>query len=164
MQPAFDDVPGVVKTTVGYTGGHVANPTYEQVETGTTGHHESLEVIFDPSKVSYRKLLDVYWHNIDPTTKDQEFCDTGNQYQTAIFYHDAEQEREAKESEVAIEKEKKFSDPIVTEIVPASTFYPAEEYHQGYCRKNPEHYKFYRYSCGRDQRLRQLWGDKAGGE
>lgn len=163
MQPAFDGLPGVVSTRVGYTGGHKKNPTYEEVSAGGTGHAEAIEVTYDPKKISYRELLNVFWHNIDPTTKDQEFCDVGHQYRSAIFFHDAEQEREARESEAQLEKTKPFKDPIVTEIVPASAFYEAEEYHQDYYRKNPLRYRFYRYGCGRDRRLRELWGAAAGG-
>jgi len=163
MEPAFDGLPGVLKTEVGYTGGHTENPTYEEVCSGTTGHAEALQVTFDPGKISYRKLLDVYWHNIDPTVIDQQFCDTGHQYRTAIFYHGAEQEREAKESLAELEKTKPFSDPIVTEIVPASAFYPAEDYHQQYCKTHRIAYGIYRVNCGRDQRLRELWGAAAGG-
>jgi len=163
MQPAFDHIPGVVSTVVGYTGGEKEHPTYEEVSDGGTGHAESIEITFDPKKVSYTKLLDVFWHNIDPTSTDREFCDVGHQYRTAIFFHGAEQEREAKESEKQIEETKPFKDPIVTEIVPASTFWPAEDYHQDFYLKNPVRYKFYRYNCGRDQRLRELWGAASGG-
>ena len=163
MQPAFDGLPGVVSTQVGYTGGHQPNPTYDEVCSGTTGHAESLEVTFDPKKISYRKLLDVYWHNIDPTVVDQQFCDEGNQYRTAIFFHGADQQREALASKAELEKTKPFSGPIVTEIVAASTFYPAEDYHQQYCRTHAISYGIYRYNCGRDQRLSELWGAAAGG-
>ena len=163
MQPAFDGLPGVVSTQAGYTGGHKENPTYEEVCDGTTGHAESVEVTYDPKKITYRKLLDVYWHNIDPTVVDQQFCDEGNQYRTAIFFHDADQQREALASKAELEKTKPFSGPIVTEIVPASTFYPAEDYHQQYCRTHAISYGIYRYNCGRDQRLRELWGAAAGG-
>jgi peptide-methionine (S)-S-oxide reductase len=163
MQPAFDGLPGVVSTRVGYTGGQKKNPTYEEVSAGGTGHAESIEVTYDPRKTSYRNLLNVFWHNVDPTTKDREFCDVGHQYRTAIFFHTLEQEKEARASEAAIEKTKPFKAPIVTEIVPASVFYPAESYHQEYYRKNPVRYRFYRYGCGRDQRLRDLWGAASGG-
>jgi peptide-methionine (S)-S-oxide reductase len=163
MQPAYDKVPGVVSTVVGYTGGDKQNPTYEEVSAGGTGHAESIEITYDPAKVSYRKLLDIFWHNVDPTTRDREFCDVGHQYRTAIFFHDAEQESEAKESKAALDKSKPFKDPIVTEIVPATKFWPAEDYHQKYYLKNPVRYRFYRYNCGRDQRLRQLWGAASGG-
>jgi peptide-methionine (S)-S-oxide reductase len=163
MQAAFDGLPGVVSTQVGYTGGQEEDPTYEEVSAGGTGHAESIEVTYDPDKISYRDLLKVFWHNVDPTTKDREFCDVGRQYRTAIFFHDAGQEREAKETAEAIEKNKPFKEPIVTEIVPASTFYPAEDYHQEYYRKNPIRYRLYRYACGRDRRLRELWEAASGG-
>ena len=163
MQPAFDHVPGVVATTVGYTGGQKEHPTYKEVGKGGTGHAESIEITYDPKKVTYQELLNVFWHNIDPTTKDREFCDVGHEYRTAIFFHGADQEKEARDSETEIEKTKPFKDPIVTEIVPASTFWPAEDYHQNYYLKNPVTYKFYRFNCGRDQRLRELWGAASGG-
>ena len=156
MQPPFDTVPGVVSTTVGYTGGHVDHPTYEQVSAGGTGHAESIQVVFDPAKVTYRQLLDVFWRNVDPTTRDRQFCDVGNQYRTAIFFHDDEQRREAEASRDAVAK--RLGQPVVTEIVPAGTFYPAEDYHQEYYRKNPVRYRFYRYTCGRDRRLAEVWG------
>jgi peptide-methionine (S)-S-oxide reductase len=163
MQPAFDHIPGVVSTTVGYTGGEKDHPSYEEVSDGGTGHAESIEVTFDPKKVTYQQLLNVFWHNVDPTTRDREFCDVGHQYRTAIFYHGPEQEAEAKASEKQIEETKPFPEAIVTEIVPASTFWPAEDYHQDYYLKNPVRYKFYRYNCGRDDRLRELWGAASGG-
>jgi len=158
MEPPFDKLNGVVSTTSGYTGGNKTDPTYEEVSSGATGHAESVEVLYDPAKISYERLLDVFWHNVDPTTRDREFCDTGHQYRTAIFYHDETQKRLAEESKAALERSKPFKDPIVTEIVAAGRFYPAEEYHQDYYKKNPVRYKFYRYNCGRDQRLEQLWG------
>ena len=158
MQPPFDAFDGVVSTTVGYTGGHKKDPTYEEVSAGGTGHAEAIEIVYDPSKTSYDKLLQVFWHNIDPTRRDAQFCDTGHQYRSAIFYHDEEQKRLAEESKKALETSKRLPAPIVTEIVPASAFYPAEEYHQRYHEKNPIRYKFYRYNCGRDQRLKELWG------
>jgi len=161
MQPAFDRVDGVVSTTVGYTGGHQKNPTYEEVETGQTGHAESIQVTYDPAKVSYAKLLDVFWHNIDPLTANGQFCDHGNQYRSAIFYHDEEQKRLAQESKKALEASGRFTQPIVTEIVAATEFYPAEEYHQKYYEKNPLRYRYYRYGCGRDQRLQEVWGKDA---
>jgi peptide-methionine (S)-S-oxide reductase len=162
MQPAYDEVPGVVGTRVGYTGGKTVNPAYEAVSAGGTGHAESIEVTYDPKKISYRKLLDIFWHNVDPTTADREFCDVGRQYRTAIFFHNAEQESEAKQSRAELGKTKPFKAPIVTEIVTASTFYPAEDYHQEYYKKNPIRYRFYRYNCGRDQRLHELWGAASG--
>ncbi|HUY28165.1 MAG TPA: peptide-methionine (S)-S-oxide reductase MsrA [Candidatus Binataceae bacterium] len=163
MQPAFEHIPGVVSTIVGYTGGDKPHPTYEEVSDGGTGHAESIQVTFDPKKVSYPHLLDVFWHNVDPTTAGREFCDVGNQYRSEIFYHGAGQEREAKESLAKLEETKPFKDPIVTQIVPATTFWPAEDYHQDYALKNPDRYRFYRYNCGRDQRLRELWGALSGG-
>ncbi len=162
MEPAFDGIPGVLSTQVGYTGGHTPNPTYVQVCSGMTGHAEAIELTFDPMKISYRKLLDIFWHNIDPTMRDQQFCDEGTQYRTAIFFHGPEQEKEARGSLVELDKTKPFKEPIVTEIVPASTFYPAEDYHQQYCRTHKIAYGMYRVSCGRDYRLRQLWGEAAG--
>lgn len=158
MEPPFDKLEGVFETISGYTGGHKQNPTYEEVSMGTTGHAEAVQVVYDPDKISYEKLLEVFWRNIDPTTPDRQFCDVGHQYRTAIFYHDEEQKRLALASKAALEENKPFKEPIVTEIVPASEFYPAEDYHQDYYQKNPLRYKFYRYSCGRDQRLEGLWG------
>ena len=163
MEPPYDRLPGVDATISGYTGGRVVNPTYEQVSSGNTGHAESVLVIYDPKKVSYEKLLDVFWHNIDPTVKDQQFCDHGNQYRTAIFYNNEEQRKAAEASKAALEKSKPFKEPIVTQIVMAGPFYPAEDYHQDFYMKNPVRYNLYRTGCGRDARLRQLWGDKSGG-
>jgi len=157
MEPPFDKLDGVVSTTSGYTDGTKKNPTYEEVSAGGTGHAESVQVVYDPSKVSYAKLLDVYWHNVDPVTANAQFCDHGTQYRTAIFYHDAEQKRLAEESKAQVQK-KFLERKVATEIVPASTFYPAEEYHQDYYQKNPIRYKFYRTGCGRDARLEELWG------
>jgi peptide-methionine (S)-S-oxide reductase len=162
MVHPFDELPGVVSVTSGYTGGTKKDPTYEEVSAGTTGHAESVEIVYDPAKISYEKLLDVFWHNIDPTTKDRQFCDSGHQYRSAIFCHDANQKRLAEATKQALEKSKPFPGPIVTEIVPASTFYPAEEYHQNYYKKNPVRYKYYRWGCGRDKRLQELWGSAAG--
>ncbi len=159
MQPPFDKLPGVVSTTAGYTGGAKRNPTYEQVSAGSTGHAEAVQVAYDPAKVSYEKLLEVFWHNIDPTVKDRQFCDVGSQYRTVIFYHTEEQKRLAESSRAALERTKPFKEPIVTSIVAAGEFWPAEDYHQDYYKKNPLRYKFYRASCGRDARLRELWGD-----
>jgi peptide-methionine (S)-S-oxide reductase len=158
MEPPFDKVDGVISTTSGYTGGKLPSPSYEQVSAGGTGHAESVKVVFDPARVSYRQLLDVYWHNVDPFVIDQQFCDHGDQYRTAIFTTGPEQLRLAEESKRELEASGKFSQPIVTQIVPASTFYPAEGYHQDYYLKNPVRYKFYRYNCGRDARLEQIWG------
>jgi len=159
----FESVPGVISATSGYTGGTTVNPTYEENSSGTTGHAESVEVVFDPAKVSYAQLLEFYWHHVDPTVKDQQFCDHGNQYRTAIFYHGEEQHRLAEESKAKIEKSGVLKGAtIYTQIVPAGPFYKAEEYHQDYYKKNPVRYKFYRYNCGRDQRLREIWGAAAG--
>ncbi len=162
MEHPFDELPGVVSVTAGYTGGAKKNPTYEEVSAGWTGHAESVLVVYDPGRISYEKLLDVYWHNIDPTTRNRQFCDAGTQYRTAIFYYTETQKRLAEVSKQALEKSKPFGGPIVTEIVPAGVFYPAEEYHQHYYRKNPIRYRFYRQGCGRDKRLRELWGSTAG--
>ena len=162
MEAPFDKLPGVVSVTPGYTGSTVKNPTYQQVSAGGTGHAEAVQIVFDPSKTSYSKLLDIFWHNIDPTVKDRQFCDTGNQYRSGIFYHGEEQRRLAQQSKSALEKNKPFKGPVVTEITPASEFYPAEEYHQHYYKKNPLRYSYYRTSCGRDQRLKELWGNAAG--
>jgi peptide-methionine (S)-S-oxide reductase len=162
MEQPFDQIPGVVSVTSGYTGGSKKNPTYEEVSSGGTGHAEAVQIVYDPVRVSYEKLLNVFWHNIDPTTKDRQFCDVGNQYRSAIFYHNEEQQRLALHSKAQLEKNKPFKGPIVTEIVQASAFYPAEDYHQHYYKKNPIRYKFYRYRCGRDQRLEELWGNAAG--
>lgn len=158
MEPPFDELDGVISTTSGYTGGQTKNPSYEEVSSGVTGHTEAVQVVFDPAKVSYAKLLDVFWRNIDPLTPDAQFCDHGSQYRTAIFYHGEEQMRLAEASKKALEQSGRFMKPIVTEIVPAREFYQAEEHHQDYYQKNPWRYKFYRYQCGRDQRLEQLWG------
>jgi peptide-methionine (S)-S-oxide reductase len=162
MEGPYDQLPGVVATISGYTGGRKVNPTYEEVSSGTTGHAESVTVVYDPKKVTYEKLLDVFWHNIDPTVKDRQFCDGGNQYRTAIFYHDEAQRKAAEASKAALEKSKPFKEPIVTEIVMAGTFYPAEDYHQDFYMKNPVRYQLYRSGCGRDARLKQLWGAQAG--
>ncbi len=161
VESDFDKVPGVVSTTSGYTGGHTEHPGYHQVSAGDTGHAESVEISFDPKVVSYRKLLDVYWHSIDPTVKDRQFCDVGTQYRTAIFYLSDEQKRLAEQSKAEIERTKPFKAPIVTEIVKAGTFWPAEEYHQDYYKKNPLRYHFYREGCGRDARVKALWGKSA---
>jgi peptide-methionine (S)-S-oxide reductase len=158
MEPPFDKLVGVISTTSGYTGGRTKNPTYEDVSSGWTGHAESVQVLYDPRKVTYAKLLDVFWHNIDPTVKDRQFCDTGNQYRTAIFYYNDEQKRAAEASRAELEKAKPFKAAIVTEIVAAGEFYAAEEYHQDYYLKNPIRYKYYRFRCGRDARLMELWG------
>ncbi|HSS76611.1 MAG TPA: peptide-methionine (S)-S-oxide reductase MsrA [Thermoanaerobaculia bacterium] len=156
VEAAFDKVPGVISTTSGYTGGSKKNPTYEQVSAGGTGHAESVEVAYDPTKVSYEKLLDAFWHNVDPLVKDRQFCDVGHQYRSAIFYRDENEKRLAEASKAEVQK--RFKQAIQTEIVPAGPFYPAEEYHQDYYKKNPLRYKLYRSGCGRDRRLTELWG------
>jgi len=158
MEPPYDKLPGVISTTSGYVGGKTKNPTYEQVSTGATGHAEVVQVQYDPAQVSYATLLDVFWHNIDPTVKDQQFCDHGSQYRTGIFYYDDQQKRLAEASKSALDRNKPFAGPIVTEITQAGEFYPAEDYHQDFYLKNPLRYKYYRSGCGRDARLKQLWG------
>ena len=158
MEGPFDVLDGVVATTAGYTGGALANPSYEQVSAGATGHAEVVQVSYDPQRVSYEKLLEVFWHNIDPTVVDKQFCDHGNQYRTAIFYHNDSQKQAAEASLAALESSKPFKAAIKTPLVTAATFYAAEDYHQDYYKKNPVRYKFYRYNCGRDQRLTELWG------
>ncbi len=156
MEPPYDKLPGVVATTSGYSGGQKINPTYEQVSAGNTGHIEVIQVTYDPKQVSYEKLLEVFWRNVDPLDKGGQFCDRGNTYTTAIFYANEEQKKLAEQSKTAIEK--KLGKSVVTAIRPAASFYAAEDYHQDYYKKNPLRYKYYRYSCGRDQRLEQLWG------
>jgi peptide-methionine (S)-S-oxide reductase len=161
METPFDKLLGVVSTTSGYTGGTKVNPTYDEVSEGTTGHAEAVQVVYDPSKLSYAYLLEVFWHNVDPVTPNKQFCDQGNQYRTAIFYHDEEQRKLAEESKRKLEASGRFKQPIVTQIVAASAFYPAEDYHQNYYQKNPLRYHSYRNGCGRDARLKELWGDDA---
>jgi methionine-S-sulfoxide reductase len=156
MQPPFDKTNGVIATYAGYTGGNKENPTYEEVSAGGTGHRESVEVVYDPSKVSYAKLLDIFWHNIDPLDPQGQFCDKGDQYRSAIFYTSDEQKRLAEASKEELIRSGKF-DKIYTDILPAKTFYRAEEYHQEYSKKNPIRYRFYRANCGRDKRLKQVW-------
>ena len=156
MEPPFDKLDGVVSTISGYAGGTKKNPTYEEVSAGKTGHAEVVQITYDPKKITYEKLLEVFWRNVDPLTANRQFCDVGSQYRTAIFYHDETQKRLAEESKKALSK--RFKEPIVTEIVAYTEFYPAEDYHQDYYIKNPLRYKYYRYSCGRDQRLEALWG------
>ena len=162
-ETAFEGVPGVYAVTSGYIGGRVDNPTYEQVSAGVTGHAEAVEVVYDPAKISYEKLLEIFWRNVDPFQKDAQFCDHGSQYRSAIFYRGEEQKRAAFESLRKLEEQPRFKGKIVTEIVPATKFYRAEEYHQDYYRKNPMHYKMYRMGCGRDARLKEIWGAPAGG-
>ena len=158
MEPPFDELPGVISTTSGYTGGRTKNPTYEQVSSGGTGHTEAVEVVYDPSKITYARLLDVFWKNIDPVTPNRQFCDVGTQYRAGIYYHNEEQKRLADASKKVLENSARFQEPIVTEIAAVSPFYQAEEYHQDYYKKNPIRFKFYKYRCGRDQRLEELWG------
>ncbi len=160
MEPPFDELDGVISTTSGYTSGHKKNPTYRDVSAGVTGHTEAIQIVFDPDKVSYAELLEVFLKNIDPVAVDRQFCDSGSQYRSGIYYHGPEQEKSARQSLLTLEKNKPFKESIATEVVAASTFYPAEEYHQNYYTKNPIRYKYYRYRCGRDQRLSELWGDK----
>ncbi len=161
VEADFDKLPGVLSTTSGYTGGTVANPSYEQVSANRTGHAEAVRIVFDPSRVSYAQLVDHFWHTIDPTTVDRQFCDVGSPYRTAIFAVGPAQLAAAKASLAAVERSKPFPAAVVTQILPAAAFYPAEDYHQDYYRKNPLRYNYYRSSCGRDARLKQLWGDQA---
>jgi len=158
VESDFDKVDGVLSTTSGYTGGKTANPTYEQVSNKVTGHAEAVEIVFDPKKVSYEKLVEHFWRTIDPTTKDRQFCDAGSPYRTAIFAQDAAQLKAAQASKAALDKSKPFKEPIVTEVLQGGPFYAAEDYHQDYYEKNPVRYKFYRFNCGRDQRMEELWG------
>ncbi len=159
MQKAFDGVPGVVEVTAGYAGGTQPNPDYEFVETGKTGYAESVQVIYEPARISYDGLLDIYWHHIDPTTVNRAFCDTGPQYRSIIFYRDSAQERAAEASKQALDRSHRFKTPVVTEIQRATKFYPAEEYHQQFYKKNPERYRAYVIGCGREERMKELWGD-----
>ena len=158
MEEAFEKVEGVLSVTSGYMGGTFANPNYEDVSAGRTGHAESVEVVYDPAKVSYQKLLDAFWRNVDPITPNAQFCDHGSQYRSAIFFQTDEEKRMAETTKQAIEQSRRFKEPIVTQIVMASQFYPAEDYHQDFYKKNPVRYKFYKYNCGRAQRLEELWG------
>jgi len=158
MEEVFEKVPGVTSVTSGYMGGRVENPSYEQVSAGGTGHAESVEVIYDPAKVSYSKLLDAFWHNVDPVTPNAQFCDHGSQYRAVIFYQGEEQKHVAEESRRAIEQSQRLTQPIVTELTKASQFYTAEDYHQDFYKKNPIRYKFYKFNCGRAQRLEEVWG------
>ncbi len=159
VEADFDKLPGVSSTESGYAGGELKNPTYEQVSHGGTGHAESVRVTYDPNKVTYEQLLDYFWRHVDPTVKDRQFCDVGNQYRTAIFYQDDAQRRAAQASKAALEKNGRLSH-VYTEVAPAGTFYLAEEYHQDYYKKNPIRYKYYRTSCGRDARVNEVWGKK----
>ncbi len=158
MEPPFDALDGVISTTSGYTSGTKLNPTYAEVSAGKTGHTEALKIVYDPSKISYEKLLDVFWRNHDPLTLNAQFCDRGSQYRAGIYYGNAAEKRVAEATKTAIEKSGRFKQPVVTEIVAATTFYPAEEFHQDYYIKNPVRYKYYSTSCGRAKRLNELWG------
>ena len=158
MEPPFDKLDGVISTTSGYTGGHKKSPTYREVSRGGTGHAEAVQVIYDPERISYTELLDTYWHNIDPTSANGQFCDRGDPYRSEIFYHNEAQLQLAVSSRQALEKSKPFREPVVTGISQATDFYPAEDYHQDYYQMNPVRYTFYRYGCGRDKRLEELWG------
>lgn len=165
MEHPFDQLDGVLSVESGYTGGGVEHPTYEAVSSGGTGHAEAVEIVYDPKKVSYDKLLHVFWRNIDPLVANRQFCDTGEQYRSAIFVHDAAQRKAAETSKAALEASERFKGQrLLTQIVDASTFYRAEEYHQDYYKKNPLRYNYYRSGCGRDARLKKIWGDEAGGE
>lgn len=160
MEPPFDALDGVISTTSGYTDGRTPNPTYEQVSSGRTGHTEAVQVVYDPNKVHFEKLVEVFWKNIDPTDDRGQFCDRGTQYRPALFHHDDAQRQTAERSKAELQQSKPFKADITTPIVAASTFYPAEDYHQDYYLKNPIRYKYYRNACGRDKRLQQLWGAK----
>ena len=162
MEGPFDVLDGVVSTTSGYIAGTKKDPTYEEVSSGRTGHTEAVQVVYDPAKVTYEKLLDVFWHNIDPTVKNRQFCDSGSQYRSGIFYVNETQKKAADASKAVLDKSKPFKEPIVTEITAATVFYPAEDYHQDYYLKNPVRYRYYRQGCGRDARLKEIWGSKAG--
>lgn len=160
MESPFAKLPGVQSVVSGYIGGHTENPTYREVCTGTTGHTEAVEISYDPGKVRYAQLLEVFWKNIDPTDDSGQFADRGSQYRTGIFYFDEEQKRLAEASKNRLAASGRFSGPIVTEIVAATHFYPAEDYHQGYCKANPVDYNLYRYGSGRDQFLEKIWGKR----
>jgi len=160
MEPPFDKLDGVVATMPGYTGGHKENPTYQEVSAGTTGHTEALQVTYDPQKVSYPQLLEVFWRNINPADSDGQFVDRGSHYRPAIFYLDEEQKQLAEESRDQLVESGRFKSPITIEIVLLETFYPAEDYHQGYYQKCPVRYQSYRYNSGRDQFLKKIWSDE----
>lgn len=161
MEGPFEQLEGVISVTSGYTGGEKVNPTYEEISSGATGHAEAIEILYDSSKITYEQLLEVFWRNIDPTTHNQQFADHGTQYRTAIFYHNEEQRQLAEASKQRLASSGKFRGPIVTEMTPASTFYPAEDYHQDYHKKNPLRYKLYHEGSGRAGFLRKLWGKEA---
>jgi len=159
MEPPYDELDGVVSTTSGFMGGHVSNPSYEQVVRGNTGHVEVVQVAYDPAVIGYQRLLEVFWRNIDPLTDAGQFCDIGESYRPVIFVHDERQRRLAGASKRGLIESERFEAPVVVPIEPASAFWPAEDYHQDYYRKNPVRYKYYRWRCGRDQRLAELWGE-----
>jgi len=160
MEADFEKIEGVISVTSGYTGGTKANPTYKQVSAGGTGHTEAVRIVYDPTIIGFGELLAIFWHSIDPTVSDRQFCDVGSQYRSGIFYHDATQRDTAQRSKTELEENKVFPEPIVTEITAATAFYPAEAYHQDYSKKNPIRYTYYRKGCGRDRRLAELWGEK----
>lgn len=162
MEKAFEHVPGVIEAVSGFSGGTVANPSYEDVGTRQTGHAEAVRVVFDPARVSYERLLDVYWHNTDPISTNGQFCDHGPQYRTIVFVRGAEQRRLAEASKVKVQEH--FTRPVTTQIQDAMPFYAAEAYHQNFAETHAAHYNAYRIGCGRDARLRELWGDAAGGQ
>ncbi|WP_439494060.1 peptide-methionine (S)-S-oxide reductase MsrA [Bosea sp. (in: a-proteobacteria)] len=162
MEPPFDALPGVISTTSGYTSGHTVDPTYKEVSAGKTGHTEAVKIVYDPAKVSYSKLLQVFWRNHDPLTANAQFCDRGSQYRAGIYYGSDQEKAQAEASKAELEKSGRFKSRITTEIVAQTTFYPAEDYHQDYYLNNPIRYKIYRGGCGRDSRLRELWGAEAG--
>ncbi|MCC5900896.1 MAG: peptide-methionine (S)-S-oxide reductase MsrA [Halomonas sp.] len=161
MEPPYDRQAGVISTSSGYTGGERENPTYQEIGRGDTGHAQAVEVIFNPEEISYAQLLEIFWYNVDPFAINQQFCDVGTQYRSAIFYHDDEQRELAEATKAEIEQ--RFDREVATQIVPASEFWEAEEYHQAYYQKNPLRYRFYRHNCGRDNRLEEIWGERAGG-
>jgi methionine-S-sulfoxide reductase len=163
MEPPYDKLEGVISTTSGYIGGHKADPTYREVSSGGTGHAEAVQIVYDPEKIDYPRLLEVFWHNVDPLDAGGQFCDRGSQYRTGIFYHGENQRDLAEASRERLQESGALPGPVVTEIVEAGTFYPAEDYHQDYYEKNPIRYKYYRWRCGRDARLEDLWGEQAGG-
>ena len=158
MEPPFDQTPGVISSTSGYTGGNLDHPTYEQVSGGRTGHAEAVQIEYDPARVTYAHLLEVFWHNVDPVAVDRQFCDRGSQYRSAIFVSGAKERELAEESKRTLQTSGRFDQPIATQILNVTTFWPAEDYHQNYYVKNPLRYKYYRYNCGRDQRLDRIWG------
>jgi len=163
MEVPYEGLPGVFSSTSGYSGGQKKNPSYEEVSAGITGHAESVQVEYDPAKITYEQLLDIFWHNIDPLSANGQFCDRGTQYRSVIFYRDEAQKAAALASKAKLEASHRFKQPIVTQIVAFEAFYPAEDYHQDFYKKNPFRYQMYRMGCGRDQRLKELWGDAAGG-